>query len=209
MRGNITKKIVGSIGALALMLSMAAPAFADTLTVDIGSGQTFTPTNSNAGDGLTLITGLDATDNDGGVHGCFISSDNGASVATNGECTTNIHVTDTAVRFVGPTPAGTYKLCINVGNTTGGPTPGDAVCSTTTFSIATPGGGGFTISSMFTSSDFETTATTVATQVTPYVLAIFGILLIVGIAMALLKKGQRGIIGTFSGKEKKTSRRER
>jgi len=54
-----------------------------------------------------------------------------------------------------------------------------------------------TLEDIYTSAELETAATTAATQVGPYVLALFGILLVVGIAMALLGKAKRGVVAHF------------
>jgi len=54
-----------------------------------------------------------------------------------------------------------------------------------------------TLDDIYSSSDLETAATAAVTQVGPYVLALFGILLVVGIAMALLGKAKRGVVAHF------------
>jgi len=54
-----------------------------------------------------------------------------------------------------------------------------------------------TLNDIYTSAELETAATTAVTQVGPYVLALFGILLIVGVAMALLGKAKRGVVAHF------------
>jgi len=54
-----------------------------------------------------------------------------------------------------------------------------------------------TLNDIYTSASLETAATTAVTQVGPYVLALFGILLVVGIAMALLGKAKRGVVAHF------------
>jgi len=54
-----------------------------------------------------------------------------------------------------------------------------------------------TISDLYASADLETASTTVITEVGPYVLAVLGILLVVGIGMALVGKLRRGIVAHF------------
>lgn len=54
-----------------------------------------------------------------------------------------------------------------------------------------------TLADIYSSSDLETATSTAVTQVGPYVLALFGILLVVGIAMALLGKAKRGVVAHF------------
>jgi len=80
------------------------------------------------------------------------------------------------------TASGTLKVT--------GSTSGDT--NTQTFTMDAPAG--FTLAGIFDSGDMETAATTAITQVGPYALAVFGILMVVGIAMALLKRAQRKIL---------------
>lgn len=172
MRGSLIKKIGASAGALALSLAFAAPVLAaGTLSCAPSSGLPSTAINCTvAGAAATkAITVYETGDCTGATYGGSIT----------GDTTTDGSGAATFSLASGFASTATYSALI------------DSACTNSqTYTVNTA----TTIAGMFSYSDMETGATTAIAQVGPWVLAVFGILLITGIAMALIKRTQRQIL---------------
>jgi len=190
---KVTKKILGFIGSLAIVASFAAPAFASGGT---GSPSLTCERVTDAGGSTQCVYSIGASpESDGDEIYLYQNDDCSGSVRT----ASNISGTETVNNPGGLFDSGNQFDTYSAKNN-------DNFAGCIIFNFPTT----FQISTMFSAATMETTATTAVTQVGPYVLAIFGILIIVGIAMAILKKATRGVIGSIDGKgDRKGRKRDR
>jgi len=173
MRVLSIKKIGASAAALVASLAFAAPVFAATLTC--------TPSSGAADPTLNCSFNGDMPDDASDVVDMYATADCSGSPFTDpgGLCTTDGVGADCDNTSFEPgfTETTTYSAKTTAGT-----------CSNSqTYTVEA---GGFTLGGIFDSADMETAATTAITQVGPYVLAVFGILMIIGIAMALIKQAE-------------------
>jgi len=180
------KKYIFSLAAL-MFLAVSAPAFA--------GGNTFACTDGTDGTAIcqsTAGTWTNEGDNiqwsiDGGstwnyfTPSCQILFGN-----TWGPCTANVG-------------AGTWTIRTRSEQTPGGFDGNDTNAPLTVTGGGGGGGGGLTLqlADLYATDDLELSASTILLQVGGYALAIFGILLVVGIGMALLKKLMRHVFAYF------------